>query len=118
MAKIKRKYEVHEVPEDEKSIRRVVKLMAPSDAKKLKKKGKKHTGFGYEEVKDDRPQYDVYFPSGHSLRIIGEAELLRLGFHVGAGLVDMETGEDIEDQEPVSLREQVDRVTQGQRLQS
>ncbi len=115
---IKRRYEVHEVEEEEKSVRRVVKLLAPSEAKKLKKKGKKHTGFGYDEVKDDRPQYDVYFPSGHSIRVIGEAELLRLGFSVGAGLVDMETGEDVEEREPVSLREQVARVTQGQRLQS
>lgn len=116
--KIKRKYEVHEVPEEERTTRHVVKLMAPSEAKKLKKKGKKHTGFGYEEVKDDRPQYDVYFPSGHSIRITGEAELLRLGFSVGAGLVDMETGEDVVDVEPVSLREQVARSTQQPRIES
>jgi len=118
MAKVKRKYEVHEVPDDEKTVRRVVKLMAPSEAKKLKRKGKKHTGFGYEDVKDDRPQYDVYFPSGNSIRVVGEAELLRLGFSVGAGLVDMETGEDVEEREPVSLREQVERNTQQTRLES
>jgi len=118
MAKVKRKYEVYEVPEDERTPRRVVKLMAPSDAKKRKKDGKRRSGFDSVEVPDKRPQYDVYFPSGHSLRVIGEDELLRLGFHVGAGLVDMETGEDIADTEPVSLREQVGRATQGPRLQS
>ncbi len=115
---IKRKYEVHEVPDDDRTPRTIVKLMAPSEAKKRKKAGKKNSGFIQEEVKDDRPQYDVYFPSGHSLRVIGEQELLRLGFQVGAGLVDMETGEDIDDREPTSLREQADRVTQRPRMQS
>ncbi len=115
---VKRKYEVHEVPDEERTPRTVVKLMAPSEAKKRKKAGKKNTGFVHEEIKDDRPQYDVYFPSGHSIRVVGEAELLRLGFHIGAGLVDMETGEDVDDHTPTSLREQSDRVTQRPRLQS
>lgn len=115
---VKRKYEVHEVPEDERTLRIIVKLMAPSEAKKLKKAGKKAAGFSQEEVKDDRPQYDVFFPSGHSIRVIGEQELLRLGFHVGAGLVDMETGDDVTEREPTTLREQSDRTTQRPRMQS
>lgn len=115
---VKRKYEVHEVSDDERTPRIIVKLMAPSEAKKLKKAGKKTGGFIQTEVKDDRPQYDVYFPSGHSIRVLGEQELLRLGFHVGAGLVDMETGDDVEDREPASLREQADRTTQRPRMQS
>ena len=115
---VKRKYEVHEVPEDERTPRVIVKLMSPSDAKKRRKSGKKTGGFIQEETKDDRSQYDVFFPSGHAIRIIGEAELLRLGFQVGAGLVDMETGDDIDDIEPTSLREQADRTTQRPRMQS
>ncbi len=115
---VKRKYEVHEVPDDERTPRTIVKLIAPSEAKKLKKAGKRVVGFLREEVKDDRPQYDVYFPSGHSIRVLGEQELLRLGFHVGAGLVDMETGDDVDDREPTSLREQSERTTQRPRLQS
>jgi len=115
---VKRKYEVHEVPDEERTPRTIVKLMAPSDAKKLKKAGKKTGGFVQEDVKDNRPQYDVYFPSGHSIRVIGEAELLRLGFQVGAGLVDMETGDDVDDREPASLREQAERTTQRPRMQS
>lgn len=115
---VKRKYEVHEVPEDERTPRRIVKLMSPSDVKKRKKAGKKNTGFGFETEKDSRPQFDVYFPSGHSIRVIGEDELLRLGFQVGAGLVDMETGEDVGETEQVSLRDQAERTVQRPRLRA
>ena len=113
----KRKYEVHEVPDDERTPRRVVKLMAPSEIKKRKKAGKRASGFVTEVVKDDRPQFDVYFPSGHSIRVIGEQELLRLGFNVGAGLVDMDTGDDVGEPTVASLKEQAVRVTQPARMQ-
>ena len=51
---VKRKYEVHEVPDDERTPREVIKLMAPSTAKKRVKSAR--AGFEREEVKDDRPR--------------------------------------------------------------
>lgn len=114
MAQVRRKYEVHEVEEEARSPRLVTKIAAPSKAKKAG--GRRKSGFDVEEVKDDRPQYDVYFPNGNSIRIVGDDELHRLGFHVGAGLVDMETGEDIDDMPQRSLKELAERKTQGPRI--
>lgn len=69
----------------------------------------KHTsaGFEYKTVKQDAG-YMVYFPKGHSIRIRTEAELKRLGFDRGAQLVDMETGEVVdEDASEGSLKDKV-----------
>lgn len=61
--------------------------------------------------------YMVYFPMGHSLFVESAAQLERMGLmHNGkirSGLVDMATGEQLEDAAPGSLKELVERKTRS-----
>lgn len=107
MPQFRRRFEVYPVPDEERTSRVVTQLVVQS------KRKNKRDAFETKEVKDEREQFDVYFPNGSSIRIIGRDELERLGLHEGAGLVDMETGEDVpENFEPMTLRELVARNTQ------
>lgn len=54
--------------------------------------------------------YMVYFPQGHSLRMSHE-ELVRNGFHNTADMVDMETGERIVPDRPMTLKDMVEGRT-------
>ena len=87
-------YEVHPVPDEQRTPRCVIKIGKRPDGN--------NGGFEREEVEDDEPQFDVYFPRGHSVRLT-ETELKRQGFHVDPSLVDMESGEVMPDQRSVSL---------------
>ena len=102
-------FEVYEVPDEDKTPRSIYVLVKMSDRKN------KRQPFVTKEVKDPRPQYDCYFPSGHCIRIVGSDELERLGMHEGAGLVDMATGEVVSDEPPPSLREMSIRKTKPPR---
>lgn len=59
----------------------------------------------------------VYFPQGHSLRL-DEAEMKRRGFFGKSGLVDMDSGELIEDVAPISLKETVRSRTKDVRVRA
>lgn len=97
---LKRAYEVHEVPKDQRSPRRVCTY--------AKGKGNKGGKFEFKEVPDDRRQFDVYFPHKHCIRV-HEEELQRLGFTQSAGYVDMDTGELVQFGEQTTLRDMIER---------
>lgn len=59
--------------------------------------------------------WDVYFPSGHSVRIESEEEMYRLGYLVPPPLVDMETGEEVPMVDTLSPKEMVKRATKPSR---
>ena len=59
--------------------------------------------------------YMVYFPQGHSIRVFNEAELTRLGLNDKAGYVDMDTGERVDAEDAVSLKDLVASRTQDVR---
>lgn len=55
----------------------------------------------------------VYFPRGHSFFVENVAELARLGLHHEGGLVDMQTGEyvdEVQDPRTLSLKDFVNRT--------
>lgn len=115
MQNVRRKYEVHKVPEEDRTKRKITKLALQS--KRKGKKGKR-ASFEYTEEPDTREQYDVYFPNGHSLRIVGGPEALEeagLSASENAGLVDMNTGEEVDEMEEVDLRSVVARKTRPAR---
>lgn len=108
--RIRPQFEVHEVPQEQRSKRTVAVPKFTTKPSKDGKSVKRQVGFEYKELDDDRPQFDVYFPHGHSIRVIGKTEMVRLGFANKPGLVDMETGE-IVPQHDISLRDYVERST-------
>ena len=67
--------------------------------------------FEYKDQKDDRQAYMVYFPGGHSIRVIGEDNLRLLGFDGNPELVDMNTGDIVGEVAATSLKEMSERVT-------
>ena len=115
MQNVKRKYEVFKVPEENRTPRRITKLALQS--KRKGKKGKR-ASFEYTEEPDTREQYDVYFPNGHSLRVIGGPEAMEelgLSTSENAGLVDMNTGEEVDEMKELDLRSVVARKTRPAR---
>ena len=46
-----------------------------------------------ETVTEELETYMVYFPQGHSIRILGRKALEASGFHLKPRMVDMETGD-------------------------
>ena len=106
MPDIKPRYEVHAVPEDERTPRTVTAHQ-----------GKEGSGGIFEstEVPDDRPQYDVYFPHGHSIRIIGDEELAAQGFVDPSVLVDMESGDVVGRMADNSLKTHSQRKTKNKK---
>jgi hypothetical protein len=70
-------------------------------------------GLIFEEAEYTLPNaFMVYFPSGHSLLVETEQELIRLGFMDPPGIVDMETGEEVPVVDTYSPKEMVKRATQ------
>lgn len=67
-------------------------------------------GFKY-EVKQEDFGYMVYFPAGHSIRVRDLAELKRLGFDRQPGLVDLESGDTIQEDMDMSPKAIVNRKT-------
>jgi hypothetical protein len=59
--------------------------------------------------------WDVYFPSGHSVRIESRQEMIRLGYMDPPPMIDMETGEEIPTVDTYSPKEIVKRNTQPRR---
>lgn len=55
--------------------------------------------------------WDVYFPSGHSVRIEDEQEMYRLGYLEPPPMIDMETGEEVPTVDVLSPKEIVRRAT-------
>ena len=107
---IKPKFEVHEVPEDDKTERTVNTYVKGKDGKAGMFKAK--------SVKDDRPQYDVYFPNGHSIRLFGDEELEARGFSNPSPLIDMDTGDVAGQQQPNILRIRSQRMAKLPKLGS
>ena len=97
MTQLRPKFEVHEVHGED-----MTRKTCEKDPK---------GGFIYKTVKDTRRCFDVYFPNGHSVRIRGEDELKRLGFAGAPNLVDMETGDEVPNQQAMSLKTHVERST-------
>jgi hypothetical protein len=76
----------------------------------------KHDGKGLSYArKKANKGFMVYFPQGHSIHVPNEKELKRLGFHRQAGLIDMESGEEIPMNLNMSLKERVARKTKETR---
>lgn len=73
----------------------------------------KFGGFVAKEVEEDAG-YMVYFPTGASIRVRTEDELIRLGFAKDPELVDMESG-DIVGVANVSLKARSDQMTNNSR---
>jgi hypothetical protein len=67
-------------------------------------------GFKY-EVKKEEFGYMVYFPAGHSIRVRDMAELRRLGYDKQPGLVDLESGEVLQEDMDMSPKAIVNRKT-------
>jgi hypothetical protein len=57
--------------------------------------------------------YMVYFPQGHSMFIESEEQLQRLGLNSVSGLVDMDTGMNVDDINPESIRERIESRARG-----
>lgn len=85
-------------------------------AKKFIRTVANHNGKGLSyEKKDTKCGYMVYFPQGHSIHVRTRAELKRLGFDRQAGLIDMESGEEVPVNANRSLKEHVNRKTKPTR---
>lgn len=114
MTKVRRKYEVHKVPDEDKTPRKIVKLL-PESKRKRGKGGR--DAFEISADADERDQFDVFYPNGHSIRVVGAEGLHEIGLSSSerAGLVDMETGEEVDEQVEVSLRDVVSRKTRPPR---
>ncbi len=59
----------------------------------------------------------VYFPQGHSIRVESQEQLERLGFAGHSGMVDMDTGDFVEDASPTDLKSVVERATAPPRVE-
>lgn len=47
----------------------------------------------HEMVTEPKEVFHVSFPQGHSIRVVGRKELVRLGLHIKPRIVDMATGD-------------------------
>ena len=72
--------------------------------------------FRQEDEKVDRG-FMVYFPNGHSIRVRSEKEMQRLGFMASPELLDMETGDTVQ-QSNLSLKENTRRKTRSRKSQA
>jgi hypothetical protein len=86
---IKPKFEVHKL--EGTFMRSVAKV------------NKKSGGFTYEDVETDKG-WMVYLPNGSSVHILTEADLVRQGYGRPAKLVDMNTGDEVGEAAPSSLK--------------
>lgn len=107
---------------DRQNIRQKFEVEEVGEHKRMQRVGKRATdgitkGLVFtEEVVVVPRAWDVYFPSGHSVRIESEREMIRLGYMNPPPLVDMETGEELPDSAlPLSPKEIVKRNTQQHR---
>lgn len=57
----------------------------------------------------------VYFPNGASIHIESEAELKRMGYNKPPTLVDLDTGDDVDDGSSHDLEQDVERKTRPTR---
>ncbi len=64
-----------------------------------------------DEVVEVGEAWNVYFPSGHSIRIESKQEMIRLGYMDPPPVVDMETGEEVPGMDNLSPKQIVQRNT-------
>lgn len=113
MANIKRKYQVKKL--EGKATRRMATPLYQKDDKGefiLDDKNRKILAGGFEYTnKEVDAGYMIYLPSGSSFRLWTEEDVLAQGYRIGAkaGLVDMDTGDDVEEESEVDLEELVAR---------
>lgn len=67
------------------------------------------------KVVEEEAGYMVYFPQGHSIRVRNYTELKRMGLHTAPGLVDMESGDEMQAPQVRSLKSQVESRTKPSR---
>jgi|TARA_R110000751_G_scaffold16789_4_gene52772 hypothetical protein len=106
---IKARFEVYKL--EGKATRRIASPKADKDGKLL-------GGFEYEDLEHDAG-WMVYFPSGSSIRVWTEEEMLRQGFLSDPTLVNMETGDDMGPVSSGSLKsrsEQKEKVTKSSKV--
>lgn len=108
---LKPQFHVKPVAKADKTKRHIRKIVKMSKRKDMEAENPWEDEF----KDDDRPQFDVYFPAGHHIRVIGEKTLKRLGLHITPGIIDMNSGEIVPQAEMVNLEEEVARVTQRPR---
>ena len=101
--KVKPAYELHKI--DKEVTVRKVRATFTENAN-----GKRVLKYEFYEVKEPFG-WMAYFPQGHSIRIRNADELKRLQLDHPASLIDMDTGEEVEQIAPRSLREQIDGAT-------
>lgn len=93
------RYEIEEVP-DAVVMQRVFRYVKERDenGKLIKDENGKVSQKRTDEVIDiakGQPVYDVYFPQGHSLRVVGEQSLKELNLDGDPPMIDMNSGEDV-----------------------
>lgn len=93
------RYEVEEVPNAVVN-QRVIKYVKQrdEDGKLIKDENGKVLQERVEEVvnvAEHQPVYDVYFPQGHHIRVVGEQSLKDMNLDGEAKLIDMNTGEEV-----------------------
>lgn len=110
---LKPQFKVKPVPVKERTKRHVRKIIKMSE--RDRSDDGEDTAWEDEFSDDKRDQYDVFFPSGCSMRVIGKRELKRLGLAGKPGIVDMDTGDVQPEAEPLDLEEHVKRTTKSPR---
>lgn len=107
---------------DRQNVRAKFEVEEVGEYKRVKRVGKRATdgitkGLVFsDEVMVIPRAWDVYFPSGHSVRIEDEKEMWRLGYMTRPPLVDMETGEEVPDSSlPLTPKQIVQRATKSVR---
>ena len=98
---IKPRFEVHKI---EGKVSYTTYKMKTDD------EGKPIGGFEPTTVKEPGG-YMVYFPTGASIRVRTEKELIAMGFSKDPELVDMDTGDVVEQPTPVSLKTRSEQLT-------
>jgi len=117
---IKPKFEVHKL--EGKDIRRIARSKVQLDEKGKVVLKDNHPillgGFEYEDREVDAG-WMVYFPSGSSIRVWTEEEMVRQGFLLPPHLVNMENGDDMGVVQNTSLKsrsEQKEQVTKSSKV--
>ena len=120
-ANVKPRFEVHKL--EGTAIRRIAKPKVRLDDKGNVMKNKDGNaillgGFDYEDLDHDAG-WMIYFPSGSSIRVWTEEEMMRQGFLTDPTLVNMDTGDEMGPANTGSLKsrsEQKERVTKSSKV--
>ena len=106
---------------DRQNVRAKFEVEEVGEYTRMQRIGKRATdgitkGLIFEDVRITVPRaWIVYFPSGHSVRVESEEEMVRLGYLAAPPMVDMETGEEVPMDMPLTPKQAVERATKPRR---